>query len=84
MVLLEALAFGKPVVANDCPTGPREIPGDGRFGMLFLVGAIDALANAMRRIFTDDALHARMKARARNTALRRATGDGRALKAGVC
>jgi glycosyltransferase involved in cell wall biosynthesis len=64
MVLLEALALGKPVVASDCPTGPREILGDGRFGMLFEVGAIDELAAAMRRILTDESAEREMKARA--------------------
>jgi glycosyltransferase involved in cell wall biosynthesis len=64
MVLLEALALGKPVIASDCPTGPREILGDGRFGMLFEIGAADQLADAMRRILTDDALRDEMKKRA--------------------
>ncbi|WP_159836847.1 glycosyltransferase [Burkholderia sp. 8Y] len=64
MVLLEALALGKPVIASDCPTGPREILGDGRFGILFAVGAVDELADAMRRLLTDDALNRRMQARA--------------------
>ncbi|SAK70771.1 glycosyltransferase, group 1 family protein [Caballeronia hypogeia] len=62
MVLLEGLALGKPVVASDCPTGPREILGDGRFGMLFPVGAVDALADALRRVLGDEALRARMQA----------------------
>ncbi|WP_277188057.1 glycosyltransferase [Caballeronia sp. BR00000012568055] len=64
MVLLEALALGKPVIASDCPTGPREILGDGRFGMLFEVGAVDELAQAMRRLLGDDVLHDRMAQRA--------------------
>jgi glycosyltransferase involved in cell wall biosynthesis len=64
MVLLEALALGKPVIASDCPTGPREILGDGRFGMLFPIGAADELATAMRRILTEDTLAENMKARA--------------------
>lgn len=64
MVLLEALALGKPVIASDCPTGPREILGDGHFGVLFEVGAVDELAQAMRRILRDDVLHDRMARRA--------------------
>jgi glycosyltransferase involved in cell wall biosynthesis len=64
MVLLEALALGKPVIASDCPTGPREILGDGRFGMLFEVGSVDQLADAMRRVLSDDALREDMHARA--------------------
>jgi glycosyltransferase involved in cell wall biosynthesis len=64
MVLLEGLALGKPVIASDCPTGPREILGDGRFGMLFPVGSVDALASALRRILADAALRDSMKTRA--------------------
>jgi glycosyltransferase involved in cell wall biosynthesis len=64
MVLLEALALGTPVIASDCPTGPREILGDGRFGVLFPIGGIEELADAMRRILTDDALLDSMQARA--------------------
>ncbi|CCD36798.1 Alpha-1,4-N-acetylgalactosamine transferase PglH [Candidatus Paraburkholderia kirkii UZHbot1] len=64
MVLLEALALGKPVIASDCPTGPREILGNGRFGMLFPVGSVDALADALRRLLADESLRARMKERA--------------------
>jgi glycosyltransferase involved in cell wall biosynthesis len=64
MVLLEALALGKPVVASDCPTGPREILGDGRFGILFPVGSVDELAAALRRVLTDESLRASMTERA--------------------
>lgn len=64
MVLLEALALGTPVIASDCPTGPREILGDGRFGILFPIGADDELADAMRRLITDETLMHRMRARA--------------------
>lgn len=46
-VLTEALALGVPSVATDCPSGPREILQDGRFGRLVTVGDPGALADAM-------------------------------------
>lgn len=47
MALLEALSLGIPSVSTDCPSGPREILKDGRFGELVPVGDIEAMAQAM-------------------------------------
>jgi glycosyltransferase involved in cell wall biosynthesis len=52
-VLVEALALGIPVVATDCPSGPREILQDGRFGPLVPVGDAEALAAAMLDTLND-------------------------------
>jgi len=49
MALLEALALGIPVVATDCPSGPREILQDGRFGRLVPVDDHQAMADAMEK-----------------------------------
>lgn len=48
-VLIEALALGTRIVSTDCPSGPAEILGCGRFGDLVPVGDSGALARAMDR-----------------------------------
>jgi len=52
-VLVEALALGTPVVATDCPNGPREILEDGRWGRLAPVGDNAALAEAILEALED-------------------------------
>jgi len=46
-VLIEALALGTPVVATDCPSGPREILEDGKWGRLVPVGDVEKMAEAI-------------------------------------
>jgi GalNAc-alpha-(1->4)-GalNAc-alpha-(1->3)-diNAcBac-PP-undecaprenol alpha-1,4-N-acetyl-D-galactosaminyltransferase len=59
-VLLEALASGLPIVATDCPSGPREILRDGEFGLLVPCENPQALADALRRVATDVDLRQRL------------------------
>jgi glycosyltransferase involved in cell wall biosynthesis len=63
LTLIEALALAVPVVATDCPSGPREILDGGRYGLLVPVGRPDRLADAMDRILSDPALAAELAAR---------------------
>ncbi len=46
-VLMEAMLLGTPVVTTDCPSGPREIVADGRYGELVSPADPSALADAI-------------------------------------
>jgi glycosyltransferase involved in cell wall biosynthesis len=48
-VLVEALACGAPVIAADCPHGPREILVDGKFGVLIPPDNVTILSEAISR-----------------------------------
>lgn len=47
-VLVEAMMCGCTPVATDCPTGPRELLQEGRYGYLATVGDPDSIAAALR------------------------------------
>ena len=46
-VVMEALGLGTPVVSTDCPSGPREILADGRYGILVPMQDPEALADGL-------------------------------------
>lgn len=46
-VLIEALALGLKIVSTDCPSGPREILNEGKYGTLVPVGMPNLLAQAI-------------------------------------
>ena len=48
-VLVEAMASGCTVVSTDCPTGPREVLQDGKFGELVPMHDPEAMAEAINR-----------------------------------
>lgn len=66
---LEAAACGTPTVASDSP-GLRDSVVDGTTGFLVPHGDVDALADAIERIVTDDDLRGRLSTGARSFAER--------------
>lgn len=58
LALLEALASGIPCVAMDCPSGPKEILEDGKFGILTPGDDEVAFQRGIERLFADPELYA--------------------------
>lgn len=67
LVLVEAMALGVPVIATDCPGGPRDVLRDGRDGLL-VRREQDALTAAMERVALDDGLREELSAAGRRRA----------------
>ncbi|MGQ4659017.1 glycosyltransferase [Lysobacter sp. F6437] len=63
-VLVEAMEHGLPIVSTDCPSGPREILDDNRYGTLVPVGDPGALAQAMQDALSREHDGAALKVRA--------------------
>lgn len=59
LVLLEAMAFGVPVVAA-AAAGPMEILEQGKYGLVADVGSSESLAAAIRKLVMDSRLRADM------------------------
>lgn len=60
LVLLEAMAFGVPVVAFDCGSGPSSIVSDGKNGFLVRPYDIGVFAERMMQLMEDDDLRRTM------------------------
>jgi glycosyltransferase involved in cell wall biosynthesis len=53
LVLAEAAILGVPTIATDCPTGAREVLGDGLYGDLVKTESVEALSTAIERYLRD-------------------------------
>lgn len=70
LVLVEALVCGTVPIATDCLAGPRELLGDGKYGLLVPPNDPQLFAEAMYQIATDDLLYNRLRENAMDWALR--------------
>lgn len=66
--MLEALACGTPVVATDCPYGPREVLGRNEYGVLTPMADPEALARALGALLADPERRRRLAERGRERA----------------
>lgn len=62
-VIIEALYCGVPVISTDCPSGPREILENGKFGKLVSVGDESELASEILRTLDESVDKEKLKAR---------------------
>lgn len=51
--LIEALGSGLAVISTDCPSGPREILDNGRFGTLVEIGNYQKMAESIANLYFD-------------------------------
>ena len=82
-VLIQALACGAPVVSTDCPSGPREILEDGRYGQLVGLGDDATMARAILAALADRGDRAARVARGRQFSVDRAVERYLALLRGA-
>ncbi|MBF8436527.1 glycosyltransferase [Halanaerobiaceae bacterium Z-7014] len=50
-VILESMACKTPVLSTDCPTGPKEILGNNKYGWIVPNNDIEAMANKIKYLF---------------------------------
>jgi len=74
-VLIEALAFGRPIVSTRCPSGPEEILDGGEYGRLVPTNAAEALAEAIREVLHCPPEPEPLRARARDFGVERAASE---------
>lgn len=70
MVLLEAQAFGLPIVSFACKCGPKDIVADGETGFLVEENDIEGLARQLAKVMKDKNLRKQMGRKAKEASLR--------------
>ena len=70
LVIIEAMAYGVPVVVFDCENGPRNIITNNQDGILVKPFDVDEYAEDLLRLIKDDQLRSQMGNRARESSKR--------------
>ena len=70
MVLLEAQAFGLPIVSFACKCGPKDIVANGETGFLVEENDIEGLARQLVKVMKDKNLRKQMGRKAKEASLR--------------
>lgn len=70
LVLLEAMTYGIPAVAFDCPTGPRDVITDGVDGRLIPIHDNSSFIKALSQLMGDASLRQQMGEKARENVAR--------------
>lgn len=79
IVLAEAMACGCPIIATDCPSGPREVLDGGRHGLLVPMNDTQALADAIMARLDTPYEKAALQARAEDFSIEKGTATYRGL-----
>jgi len=79
IVLVEALTAGVPIVAANCPGGPREILKEGAYGRLVPVGDVDRMAKNIVEVLRQPPDRQAQRARAAAFEMGRITDQYRRL-----
>lgn len=78
--LIEAMACGLPCISTDCPTGPSDLVEDGVNGLLVPVGNLNAMSDAIRKMFSDREQAVVMGSKAKATIRQKCDADAIAKK----
>ncbi|CAN5671223.1 hypothetical protein BH24ACI5_BH24ACI5_23100 [soil metagenome] len=81
VVQTEAMAFGKPVVSTNLPTGVPWVNRDDETGLVVAPGDADALADALTRLAADPELRRRLGEGGRRRVREEFTADRMAIRA---
>lgn len=75
LVIIEAMSLGVPVISTDCPSGPREILENGKYGILVKPKNENKLADAITKLILDKEFRSKLselsKQRANDFSLRK-------------